>query len=174
MSYCAWRDTLSDGDKFAVKRLYGGHAQHLYSGDFVGVRVGDKYFDVNTRGTLVYNERLDRAFVVERVSGSGSLRYGDKVRLRHGGEMLCSTMGTGTAQGTVQPLLVWSTRSYHADACVWTLEHVEGTVGGNSVDVADPVKLRLKAPGGTSSSMHADIPYDGAINVRFLGAFPPL
>jgi hypothetical protein len=69
--------------------------------------------------------------------------------------------------------MVWQTRAYHPDACVWTATNVEGNVGGSVVDVNDPVYLIVNAPGGTSSNMHAEFPFTEKVPARFLGPFDP-
>lgn len=174
LAYCGWSDTLSAGDIDGIQRIYGGEGRHVQHNDYLGVRTGAKYIGINTNNGMIYEESLDTAFRIERLDGAGSVHYGDVVALAHGNKYLCSTTGIGTAHGTVQPYVSWRAGSPSNIYCGWTVEHTEGEVGGNTVDISDPMYLHHQGPPGTSSDMHADIPYNGRLSVRFMGPFPPL
>jgi len=172
MSYCPegmWTGMLTNRDIAGVRAVYGFDFHGTESGLEYAIEEDDKFWDLTNDGKIQRSGGFNRTFRLERVGGGGKIRFGDKVQIFSGDKKLCATMGISSVGGTTPAELVFQTNGYHQDACIWTTDHVRDNVGFDDVDVHDPVKLRLRAPGGECSRLHCEMPFNGSIDVRFLG-----
>jgi hypothetical protein len=182
MSYC-WEDrtpNLTASDQEAVRSLYGDEGRHIPSGGFVGIRIGNRFVDATTTQAQVTTAAMNRAFKIEKVSGTGNLRYGEQVRISTNGLPWCATLGVGTSTPNVglnfqavQPVLQFGA-TYDPGACIWTLNQVSGTAGGVSVETNDPVSLTMNAPAPPDGENVTFLPFRQSLTLRFLGPFPPM
>lgn len=148
MSYCPEGQNTESGDSILspadidmVQRLYGG-GPAVKSGSLYAMRRHPSFylgFSSSGGGRLepsIQNANGSRNLVkIQKTSGSGSIKYGDQVRLRFGWRYIC---------------LDGSAVKLQRRACNWTVQHTSGTNGGSTVNINDSFSLKF---GNTNSTL---------------------
>lgn len=153
MGYCSgWAQTLSTGDVDGAKRLFGdgSHVVHgkdyalrLQTGTFVFLYDHDKHGSNRAVNTATGERNLLR---VLRESGSGAVRYGDRIALQQAPYKSCTTefgaSGCPSSAGSGYVCPVNGETGEGPNPCYWTIQRTTDGGGGSYVDVNDPFVLK--------------------------------
>ncbi len=139
---------LSAGDIDGLQAVYGADARHIMHNSRIVVRADNGNFWKVAAGSTAEGAITSTSYMqIRRASGTGIIRYGDKITLKQATRWMCGKTGTSGSP----PATVWST-TYDSAKCAWEVRRSASNVGGSNVDVNDPLKLYLKitAPGQTT------------------------
>lgn len=186
MSYCpegSSSGVLSAADIDGIHRMYGGEGVPVTSGEYFAIRTpgnglsnGDFMFIEGpflpgTSGSPNWSPRIQESNGkrnlqrLRRQTGTGSVRYGDLVSVRdnRSGLYFCVTL-LGQAPRQIVSI------TGESRECFWSVDHSVGDVGGTTLNVNDPVKLRWP------TAVNGQTMYLGglgaATELRVLGSFP--
>jgi hypothetical protein len=184
MSYCPEGQgdgTLSSADIDHIQRLYGGEGKPVTSGEYYAVRIPSNGLDngkyiwmqgpllpgtaglPNTSVRIQESDGKRNLVRLRRQSGTGTLRYGDRVSVHDNRAGLYYCVTVNSVSGIVQI-------SGERNECFWSLDHSVGTAGGTTLNVNDPFVLAWPTVVNGQSMFLGTI--GGRMELRALGSFP--
>jgi hypothetical protein len=181
MSYCpegTWSGGLTAADIDGIHRMYGGEGVPVTSGEYFAIRTpsnqlnNGSYFFIQgpfipgTSGSPATSLRIQESDGkrnlqrIRRQTGTGSVRYGDRVSIldSRAGLYFCVTVSQAGVVGITG----------ERGECFWSVEHSVGEVGGTTLNVNDPVKFHWP------TLVNGQSVYFGGVSpeLRVLGSFP--